>query len=101
MPHGAVDLVVSHGQVAFYRSPAEEGCAFDVLLDGVICGTVLPRPNEVSGKAVWRIDNATGALAGLTHRRRNDYSADSGNGPEWSLETVVLVDIRAALTRQG
>jgi hypothetical protein len=37
----------------------------------------------------------------VTHRPWNDYSADSGNGPEWSLETVVLVDIRAALTRQG
>ena len=100
MPRGAVDLDVSHGQVVFYRSPIEEGGAFDVLLDGVICGTLLRRLDEVSGKAAWCIGNATGALAGLTHRRWNDYSADSSNGPEWWLETVVLVDIRAVLTRQ-
>ncbi len=72
-----------------------------MLLDGVICGTLLRWPDEVSGKAAWRIDNATGALAGLTHRRWNDYSANSGNSPERWLETVMLADIRAALTRKG
>ena len=96
MPHGAVKVVIHHGQVSSFASPPEDTGTFDVLLDGVVSGLLHRRPDEISGKPTWRIGEATGALTTLADRRWTDYSSDYPGGPgRWLVR--VVADIRAAL----
>jgi hypothetical protein len=84
--------------VVLYRNAINPD-SFDVLLDGVASGHLDRRPDEISGKAAWRIGEATEPLAALADRRWNDYSADYAYVTERWLEGV-LADIRSVLTER-
>jgi hypothetical protein len=96
--HGPVAPVICHGVSVFYGSPTVRD-SFDVLLDGTASGHLHRRPDEISGKPVWRIGDPYGPLAALADRRWNDYSADHAYSTERRLDGL-LTDIRSALTRR-
>jgi hypothetical protein len=97
MPHGAVDAAIRNGVVISYSpSPSIDPNAFDILVDGRVAGCLRRRDDEMAGRLVWRIVDATGRLRAVTYLRWADAGAEPGIVTEWRLSGV-LDAIRAAL----